>query len=221
MQARLIALTQPVVPELQTCGQMLAYIARVSNPSNQLNHLTGPALLRYMTEHKHWSPFEMANAVIEITTTRDIGRQVLRHWSIRFQEFSQRYAEVIEPLVIREARLQDTKNRQKSIELDESTAWLQDAWARRQQYVADVANEEYAWALSQGIAKECARVVLPEGMTPSTMYANGNMRSWLHYILLRGDEKEGTQKEHREIALACGNILARAIPELKEFLCEK
>lgn len=229
MTVRLIAITKPVVNDLTTCGQLLAYCARVSNPNNQLNHGTAGKLLKYMTDHQHWSPFEMASATIEVVTTRDIGRQLLRHWSFkfadedsdepfRFQEFSQRYAEVAAPLVIREARLQDTNNRQNSIELDGEVD-LKNDWLRIQKSVAETCNNAYQWALDSGIAKECARVVLPEGMTPSTMYVTGNLRSWIHYVLLRSGN--GTQKEHREIAMQCGLILAKEIPELGEILCEQ
>lgn len=227
MTVRLIAISKPVVEGLDTCGQLLAYCARVSNPSNQLNHGTSEKLLKYMTEHQHWSPFEMASATIEVITTRDIGRQLLRHWSFkfdendsdepfRFQEFSQRYAKV-DSLVIREARLQDERNRQNSIELD--SVDLKIDWLRIQESVSKITLEAYQWALDNGIAKECARVVLPEGMTPSRMYVTGNLRSWIHYVLLRSGN--GTQKEHREIAMKCGLILANEIPELGEILCHQ
>ena len=213
---RLIAITKPVVDELNSCGELLAYCARVSNPSNQLNHDTAEKLLKYMTDHQHWSPFEMVSATIEVITTRDIGRQLLRHWSFKFQEFSQRYAEVTQPLIIREARLQDTKNRQNSIELYDDEVDLKQGWQIVQESVANTALTAYNWAIEHGIAKECARVVLPEGMTESRMYVAGNLRSWIHYVLLRSGN--GTQKEHREIAEACREILINEVPELKGVL---
>lgn len=215
---KLVAITKPVIDELETCGQLLAYCARVSNPSNQLNHGTAEKLLKYMIDNEHWSPFEMASATIEVITTRDIGRQLLRHWSFRFQEFSQRYAEVTAPLVIREARLQDTTNRQNSIYIDDSIT-LQRDWINIQQLLVDYANSSYKWAIDSGIAKECARAVLPEGMTESRMYVAGNLRSWIHYIQLRSGN--GTQKEHREIAEKCRLILTNEIPELEEILWHK
>lgn len=215
---KLVAITKPVIDELETCGQLLAYCARVSNPSNQLNHGTAEKLLKYMIDNEHWSPFEMASATIEVITTRDIGRQLLRHWSFRFQEFSQRYAEVTAPLVVREARLQDTTNRQNSIYIDDSIT-LQRDWINIQQLLVDYANSSYKWAIDSGIAKECARAVLPEGMTESRMYVAGNLRSWIHYIQLRSGN--GTQKEHREIAEKCRLILTNEIPELEEILWHK
>lgn len=215
---KLVAITKPAIDELESCGQLLAYCARVSNPSNQLNHGTAEKLLKYMVDNDHWSPFEMVSATIEVITTRDIGRQLLRHWSFRFQEFSQRYAEVTAPLVVREARLQDITNRQNSIDIDDSIT-LQRDWINIQQLLIDYANSSYKWAIDSGIAKECARVVLPEGMTESRMYIAGNLRSWIHYIRLRSGN--GTQKEHREIAEKCRLILTNEIPELEEILWHK
>lgn len=214
-QARLIALTQPIGLEgVHTGEELVAYCARVSNPENQANHETAPRLLNYLTRNQHWSPFEMAHAVMEIVTTRDIARQVLRHRSFSFQEFSQRYAAVQDSAIIREARLQDTKNRQNSLEADDPE--LSDWWRNQQLALADNANYTYQRALEKGIAKEVARAVLPEGMTPSRLYMAGNIRSWIHYIQLRAGN--GTQKEHREIAVKCRDELLFAMPTLKEIL---
>jgi len=225
MAVRLIALTQPLLgvgvvdgPEggdvWNPAQALIAYCARVSNPRNQLNHGTSDKLLEYMVENQHWSPFEMAHAVIEIVTTRDIARQILRHRSFSFQEFSQRYAEVQAAPVIREARLQDVKNRQSSIEIDddELTLW----WSSAQQSVATYAHDQYNQALNAGIAKEVARSVLPEGLTESRLYMSGTVRSWIHYIQLRTGS--GTQKEHREIAEDCRDLLLEHYPSLKEVL---
>lgn len=190
-QVRLIAFTQPIQLEgVQTGEELVAYCARVSNPENQANHSTAPRLLNYLTRNHHWSPFEMAHAVMEIVTTRDVARQILRHRSFSFQEFSQRYAAVQDEAVIREARLQDVKNRQNSIESDD--AELDDWWEHQQRALADNANYTYQRALEKGIAKEVARSVLPEGLTPSRLYMAGTVRSWIHYIQLRAGN--GTQK---------------------------
>lgn len=213
-QVRLIALTQPLLEEAQTAEELVAYCARVSNPSNQANHGTAPRLLSYLVRNHHWSPFEMAHAVIEIETTRDIARQILRHRSFSFQEFSQRYAAVQDGAVIREARLQDAKNRQNSIEVDD--AKLQVWWQDMQQLVASQTQLAYKAALERGIAKEVARAVLPEGLTPSRLYMAGSIRSWIHYIQLRAGN--GTQKEHREIAVKCRDELLKVMPSLKEIL---
>lgn len=189
---------------------LVAFCARVSNPSNQMNMETNEKLLKYLMQHKHWSPFEMVSVCLEIDTTRDIARQILRHRSFSFQEFSQRYANVDafgDSFVYREARLQDTKNRQNSIELTEEQVNLQYEWNSYQSKVIDAAREAYEWAIQNGIAKEQARVVLPEGNTKSRMYVNGTLRSWIHYIDLR--RENGTQKEHIEIAKSCAEVISK------------
>ena len=214
-QVRLIAFTQPIELEgVQTGEELVAYCARVSNPANQANHETAPRLLSYLVRNQHWSPFEMAHAVIEIQTTRDIARQILRHRSFSFQEFSQRYAEVVADPVLREARLQDTTNRQNSTESHDFAlrAW----WDDQQAWLAEQAVKVYQDALNQGIAKEVARAVLPEGLTPSHLYMSGSVRSWIHYIQLRTGN--GTQKEHREIAAMCKLALLHVMPSIKEIL---
>jgi thymidylate synthase (FAD) len=190
----------------QTIKELVAYCARVSNPSNQFNSRTADKLLEYLIEHKHWSPFEMVNLCLEITTTRDIARQILRHRSFSFQEFSQRYADPTKELafVLREARLQDKSNRQNSIETNDKR--LQEVWEYHQLAVKHAALDAYNWAIKHGLAKEVARSVLPEGMMESRMYMNGTLRSWLHYLDLR--TKNGTQKEHVEVALACAEAIA-------------
>lgn len=214
-QVRLIALSQPVgLDGVQTAEELVAYCARVSNPSNQANHDTAPRLLSYLVRNHHWSPFEMAHAVIEVVTTRDIARQILRHRSFSFQEFSQRYAAVQDDAVIREARLQDAKNRQNSVETGD--AELQVWWQEKQQLIASQTQLAYEAALERGIAKEVARAVLPEGLTPSRLYMAGPVRSWIHYIQLRAGN--GTQKEHREIAAKCRDELLKVMPSLKEIL---
>ena len=199
---------------------LVAYCARVSNPANQNNTETSEKLVKYLMKHKHWSPLEMVSVCMEIETTRDIARQILRHRSFSFQEFSQRYADPTEDLsfVHREARLQDPKNRQNSIELD----WEDDAndgmrieWHKRQQEVINAATEAYTWAVNNGIAKEQARAVLPEGNTVSRMYVNGTLRSWIHYIELRG--ANGTQLEHIKIAHAIADVIAEIFPLAEEF----
>lgn len=192
---------------------LIAHCARVSNPENQHNQDTAPRLLRYLAKHQHWSPFEMCHMVLGITTTRDIARQILRHRSFSFQEFSQRYAKAAGEAVIREARLQDQKNRQSSLETDdpELTRW----WAQQQEKHSEEAHHIYDTALQLGIAKEVARSVLPEGNTQSVLYMAGTIRSWIHYIQLR--THEGTQKEHREIALQCKGVLLEQLPNLEEI----
>jgi thymidylate synthase (FAD) len=212
-KAKLIAYTQPVESisdSISNVTELVAFCARVSNPSNQYNSETSEKLIRYLIAHKHWSPLEMASATIEIETTRDIARQLLRHRSFSFQEFSQRYADPTKDLdfVIREARLQDTKNRQNSIILDGSDPdhqRLAEQWAQKQQAVIDAAKDAYTWAIDNGIAKEQARCVLPEGNIGSRLYVNGTIRSFIHYIDVRSDVS--TQLEHRELALE----VARAI----------
>lgn len=214
-QVRLIAFTQPIeLDGVQTGEELVAYCARVSNPGNQANHETAPRLLNYLVRNQHWSPFEMAHAVMEIQTTRDIARQILRHRSFSFQEFSQRYAEVTDDVMLREARLQDIKNRQNSTETDD--AELQRQWYTLQSRTVELTRQTYQWALEQGIAKEVARAVLPEGLTVSRLYMAGSIRSWIHYIQLRAGN--GTQKEHREIAAMCRLALLHVMPSLKEIL---
>ena len=191
--------------------ELVAYTARVSNPDNQDNAETADKLLKYLIKHKHWSPFEMVNICLEIKTTRDIARQILRHRSFSFQEFSQRYA-VAQDFTLREARMQDNKNRQNSIENADMD--LQKTWERKQQGVIDEAKLAYQWALDKGIAKEQARAVLPEGNTMSTLYVNGTLRSWIHYIELRKDAS--TQKEHRVVAEKCLEQIVRIVPLLQD-----
>lgn len=212
MTVKLIAYTQPTDASI-SMAEFIAYCARVSNPANQSNTLTAPKLLRYLATHKHWSPFEMANLVIEIETTRDIARQILRHRSFSFQEFSQRYAEVESAPMYREARLQDKTNRQSSIEVDDVS--LQMDWEVMQDKALGASLRAYHWALDHGIAKEVARAVLPEGLTMSRMYVNGTIRSWIHYCSVRMDAS--TQKEHWEIAQACWAIVVDAVPALGEI----
>ena len=196
--------------DIESALDLVAYCARVSNPSNQTNKETNEKLVKYLMKHKHWSPLEMVSVCLEIETTRDIARQILRHRSFSFQEFSQRYADPTKDLEfeIREARLQDPKNRQNSIETDDGL--LQHAWADMQQKVIDTAVEAYDFAISKGIAKEQARAVLPEGNTKSRMYVNGTLRSWVHYIELRA--ANGTQLEHIEIAKEVAKVIAEIFP---------
>jgi thymidylate synthase (FAD) len=194
--------------------ELVAYCARISNPSNQYNMETSEKLLRYLLKHKHFSPFEMASVCLSIETTRDIARQILRHRSFSFQEFSQRYAVADLGVELKEARLQDTKNRQNSIDTD--NAVLVSTWRLKQQRVIETSNEVYNWALDNGIAKEQARAVLPEGITTSRLYMQGTLRSWLHYIELRSGPE--TQKEHREVARACAGALESIFPMVSEFL---
>jgi len=200
------------LPNLQ---DLVAYCARVSNPSNQSNSETSEKLIKYLIKHKHWSPLEMVSACIEVETTRDIARQLLRHRSFSFQEFSQRYADPTKELdfVIREARLQDNKNRQNSIKTEDVE--LQTRWGLMQQRVINEAKYVYEWAINNGIAKEQARAVLPEGNTVSRLYVNGTLRSWIHYIDLR--DGNGTQEEHAEIARACANVIAKVFPIIKSI----
>jgi thymidylate synthase (FAD) len=204
--ARLIAITQPVAPELDGLDLqgVIAYCARVSNPSNQENKESS-ALVDYMIKHKHWSPFEMVSATIEITTTRDIARQILRHRSCAFQEFSARYSDPTQlGFKTREARMQDKQNRQNSLETDDE--WMKAEWENIQQYVINESHYAYDWAISAGIAKEVARSVLPEGLTASRLYMAATLRSWLHYCELRTGPE--TQKEHRQVATDCAAVLA-------------
>jgi thymidylate synthase (FAD) len=199
--------------------RMIAYCAKVSNPSNQWKDATDEKLLMYLIQHKHWSPFEMVSVCVEIETTRDIARQILRHRSFSFQEFSQRYAIASLGFQQREARLQDHRNRQNSIELDtetEEATEIVEEWKRRQESVTQVAQDTYEWAIQAGIAKEQARVVLPEGLTTTRMYVHGTMRSWIHYIELRS--ANGTQKEHREVAVECARVISAVFPLISEFV---
>lgn len=213
LKVRLISYSQTEQGELfvgNDVQELIAYCARVSNPSNQNNSETSAKLLNYLAKHKHWSPFEMVSACLEIETTRDIARQILRHRSFSFQEFSQRYADPTQDLdfEIREARLQDPKNRQNSIEVDDYK--LNNAWHEQQSKVIIAAKEAYTWAIENGIAKEQARAVLPEGNTISRMYMNGTLRSWMHYIELRG--ANGTQLEHMKIAHECAKVISKVFP---------
>jgi len=221
--AKIIAVTQPTIwtdapgePQRLSVDEFIAYVARVSNPSNQNNTLTAPKLLKYLAKHKHWSPFEMVHIVMEINTTRDIGRQILRHRSFSFQEFSQRYADPTQDMgfVTREARLQDTKNRQNSIDTDDP--FIQNDWQIYQSDVIEAARAAYAWAIKSGVAKEQARAVLPEGLILSRMYMAGSLRSWIHYCQVRADI--ATQKEHRDIALDAWYQITDHFPSLKEAL---
>jgi thymidylate synthase (FAD) len=198
--------------------ELIGYCARVSNPSNQLNTETSEKLIRYLIKHQHWSPLEMVSACLEVETTRDIARQMLRHRSFSFQEFSQRYADPTQDLsfVLREARLQDPKNRQNSIVTENPT--LQAFWETQQKRVLDAAKGAYEWAIDNGIAKEQARAVLPEGLTVSRLYMNGTLRSWVHFIELRS--ANGTQKEHQLIAIECAKVIAEIFPMASEFITE-
>jgi thymidylate synthase (FAD) len=203
---------------MRTPQELVAYCARVSNPANQLNTETSEKLIKYLIKHQHWSPLEMASACLEIETTRDIARQILRHRSFSFQEFSQRYADPVKDLDFeyRDCRLQDTKNRQNSIEGADSD--LQYAWYVAQRELIEKSKETYKWAIDNGIAKEVARAVLPEGLTKSRMYMNGTLRSWIHYIQLRS--ANGTQKEHMDIAKACAVAITKIFPLTKELTAE-
>jgi thymidylate synthase (FAD) len=214
---KVVAVSNPTIDGMSV-DEFIAYVARVSNPSNQMNTETAPKLLKYLAKHKHWSPFEMVSICMEIDTTRDIARQILRHRSFSFQEFSQRYADPTKDLgfVTREARLQDLKNRQNSIETDDEN--LQEVWDEWQAGVLDEARIAYTWAIQNGIAKEQARAVLPEGLTQSRMYMNGTLRSWIHYCELR--MANGTQKEHREIAAMAWNEISKIFPSLSDVLSD-
>ena len=219
MIARLVSYSQPTeIIGVDDIQELIAFSARVSNPSNQMNKDTNQKLLKYLAKHKHWSPFEMVSACIEINTTRDIARQILRHRSFSFQEFSQRYANPVEELefVTREARLQDKKNRQNSIENTELA--LDMGWKRKQEEVIKVCKEAYEWAIENDVAKEQARVVLPEGLIKSRLYMNGTIRSWIHFIELRS--ANGTQKECSEVAVACAEAISKIFPMVKEFCNE-
>lgn len=222
MKVKLIGYTQPVEGAfigMDDVQDLIAYCARVSNPTNQMNQETAPKLLNYLVKHKHWSPFEMASATLEVETTRDIARQMLRHRSFAFQEFSQRYADIRdmdESIVIRKARLQDTKNRQNSVITDDVS--LHNAWEVHQRAVWQRAMDAYNWAIENGIAKEQARAVLPEGNTPSRLYMQGSIRSWIHYIELRS--ANGTQKEHMEVAIEIGKAISQIFPLAEQYTKE-
>lgn len=214
MDVKLLSFSQPTEEfanqGIDNAQELIAYCARVSNPSNQFNTETSDKLIKYLIKHQHWSPLEMVSACLEITTTRDIARQILRHRSFSFQEFSQRYADPTKDLdfVLREARLQDTKNRQNSVETDDAelTAW----WDAKQKFIIETVKQTYAEAIEKGIAKEQARAILPEGNTVSRLYMNGTLRSWVHFIELRS--ANGTQKEHQEVAKACAQVIAQVFP---------
>lgn len=223
----LVSLSKPsAITGCETAGQLVSYVARVSNPENQNNQETAPRLLRYLAKNNHWSPFEMVHITMEIKTTRDIARQILRHRSFSFQEFSQRYA-VSESFITRTARLQDPKNRQNSIPIEktltkhgESTPEqrMAEAWNMKQHELVNKMKEVYQWALNQGIAKEQARAVLPEGLTETTLYMAGSLRSWIHYCELR--RANGTQREHMDVADKCWDIIGVHFPEVVEALNE-
>lgn len=223
MKVKLVSYSQPTLEMMQEglkdVQDMIAFCARVSNPSNQLNMETTDKLIKYLIKHKHWSPLEMASACLEIETTRDIARQMLRHRSFSFQEFSQRYADPTKDLdfVLREARLQDVVNRQSSIAVNDKE--LTAAWAEQQTAVIKAAKAAYTWAINNGIAKEQARSVLPEGNTVSRLYMNGTLRSWIHFIEIRSGN--GTQQEHAEVALECARVISSIFPLATEFVSEK
>jgi thymidylate synthase (FAD) len=218
LKVSLVSSSQPstelISQGIVNCQELVAYCARVSNPANQTNTDTSEKLIRYLIKHRHWSPLEMVSACLEIETTRDIARQILRHRSFSFQEFSQRYAVADLGIELKEARLQDTKNRQNSLATNDAD--LAQRWQLKQQRAAEVAQDAYDWAIKHGIAKEQARAVLPEGLTVSRLYMQGTLRSWLHYIELRSGPE--TQKEHREVAQACAVALESVFPMVTEFL---
>ncbi len=228
MKVKLISSSKPS-REIQNEGlydaqELIAFCARVSNPSNQFNTDTADKLIKYLIKHKHWSPLEMVSACLEIETTRDIARQILRHRSFSFQEFSQRYADPTKDLsfIFREARLQDVKNRQNSTDMDlsdDKQRQIAYQWQQIQTRVITEAKNAYEWAISKGIAKEQARAVLPEGLTVSRIYMNGTLRSWVHFIELRSGN--GTQKEHREIAKECAKIIAEVFPMANDFISQE
>lgn len=219
MKIRLVSFSKPTEEFLEdgisNVQELIAFCARVSNPSNQINNETSEKLINYLIKNKHWSPLEMVSACIEIETTRDIARQILRHRSFSFQEFSQRYADPTKDLsfVTRDARLQDVKNRQNSIETNDLE--LETTWKEKQEELINLAKETYVWAIDNGIAKEQARSVLPEGNTVSRMYMNGTLRSWVHYIELRSSN--GTQREHMDIAIAIANVISDIFPMAKNL----
>ena len=217
MNVKLISYSKPVLEGLDTPTDLVAFCARVSNPSNQINSETAEKLIKYLIKHQHWSPLEMATMCLEIETTRDIARQILRHRSFSFQEFSQRYADPTKDLefVTREARLQDPKNRQNSIS-EGVDVMLQYEWHKRQEDLIEQVKIQYNWAIANGIAKEQARALLPEGLIMSRMYMSGSLRSWIHYIQLRSGN--GTQLEHMEIAKECAKVIAEVFPLSTQFI---
>ena len=222
MKVSLISYSQ--IPAIRSDGitkdiqELVSFCARVSNPTNQVNNENSEKLISYLIKHKHWSPLEMVSVCLEIETSRDIARQILRHRSFSFQEFSQRYADPTQDLdfILRDARLQDVTNRQNSIEVDDKD--LQQRWEDQQQFIINAAKSAYDWAIVNGIAKEQARVVLPEGLTLSRLYMNGTLRSWIHYVQLRS--ANGTQKEHIMIALECAKVIAKIFPLMQKFYNE-
>ena len=214
MKVTLISSSKPADGKDQNLLDIVSYCARVSNPANQNNTDTNEKLVRYLMKHNHWSPFEMVSICLEIETTRDIARQILRHRSFSFQEFSQRYAIADLGFEWKDARLQDTKNRQNSIETDDEK--LQNDWVMKQRMLVEASKDAYDWAIKNGIAKEQARAVLPEGNTVTRMYMNGTLRSWIHYIQLRSGN--GTQKEHRDVAIACADAIEPIFPMIREFI---
>ena len=219
MKAKLLSYSQAAegeFGELSDIQDLVAYCARVSNPSNQMNTETSEKLLNYLAKHRHWSPFEMVSVCLEVETTRDIARQLLRHRSFSFQEFSQRYANPLDDLEYetREARLQDEKNRQNSVEIDDPE--MQDEWAWQQEQVINASTRAYRWAINNGIAKEQARAVLPEGLMVSRLYVNGTLRSWMHYIDLRS--ANGTQKEHIELAQEIARAIHLIYPTIDKYV---
>jgi thymidylate synthase (FAD) len=222
MKVELISYSQPEQYFAENTTELVAFCARVSNPSNQMNKETSEKLIRYLIKHKHWSPLEMVNVCLEIETTRDIAHQIVRHRSFAFQEFSQRYAnpaDMGEMFEMSEARLQDTKNRQNSVDLDlrlDEHRYIAAGWEEIQKRVIREAENAYQWAIEKGIAKEQARKVLPEGLTKTRLYMNGSLRSWIHYIELRGSN--GTQKEHMLIAQECAKVIAKVFPMADEIL---
>jgi thymidylate synthase (FAD) len=222
MNVRLVSYSQPTedfrAQGIDDAQELIAFCARVSNPSNQFNNETSEKLIRYLVRHQHWSPLEMVSACMEITTTRDIARQILRHRSFSFQEFSQRYADPTTDLefVTRSGRLQDPKNRQNSIEHDDHL--LENEWYRAQQRVIYAARREYEWAIKNGIAKEQARAVLPEGLIQSRLYMNGTLRSWIHFIELRSGN--GTQLEHQAVAVECARAIAAIFPMASDLVAK-
>jgi thymidylate synthase (FAD) len=225
MKVKLVSYSQPTKEfaelGIDNAQELVAYCARVSNPSNQLNTETSAKLIKYLVKHQHWSPLEMASVCLEIETTRDIARQILRHRSFSFQEFSQRYAVADLGWELKETRLQDTKNRQNSIELSGLTLTEQNLmaqWKNKQEQLIRDAEYAYDWAIENGIAKEQARAVLPEGLTVSRLYMNGTLRSWLHYIDLRSGPE--TQKEHRQVAQECARVIADVFPMMAEVIAK-
>jgi thymidylate synthase (FAD) len=224
LKVKLVSYSQPTEDfasvGIDNVQELIAYCARVSNPANQLNTETSEKLIKYLIKHAHWSPLEMVSACIEIETTRDIARQILRHRSFSFQEFSQRYAdpttELDEAFTLRQARLQDTKNRQNSIETDDTMLAIE--WERAQKRVLFAVEKEYKWAIENGIAKEQARAVLPEGLTISRLYMNGTLRSWIHFIELRS--ANSTQKEHQQIAIECARVIAEVFPMASDLVAK-